>query len=119
MTDLRAQKDIQAGFARRALYKAPCLPRKSFSSEDQRAEAAKQLAIGELLPLLPEVAISTLLDGAGTDMLTREEAIRALVAGLSHKAGTSGSSVVDVIKTLHFLHGYADERVEEGIAPGI
>ena len=110
LTDRHARDDIQAGFDRRAAYKAPPLPKIRFLSEEQRAEVAKQLAIGELLPLLPEVAISALLDGAGTDSLTREEAIRAIVAGLSHKAGTSGASVIDVVKTLHFLQGYTKSR---------
>ena len=74
--DSHARGDIQAGFDRRAAYKPPPLPKARFSSEEERAEMAKQIAIGELLPLLPESVVSKLLDGAGTDTLTREEAVR-------------------------------------------
>ena len=86
LTDRHARDDIQAGFDRRAAYKPPPLPRANFSSEEERAEMAKQLAIGELLPLLPDSVVSSLLDGAGTDTLTRGEAVRAVVAGMTHKA---------------------------------
>ena len=108
--DTHALEDIQAGFDRRASYKFPALPKRRFSSEEQRAESTKQLAIDALLPMLPDIAVSKLLDGAGAESLTREEATRAIIAGLSYKAGASGASVMEVIKTLHFLQGYADSR---------
>ena len=110
LTDVHAKEDIMAGFAARQLYKPPSLPRKSFSSSEQRDEASRQIAINELLPMLPKVAVDKLLHGATTDSLTREEATRAIVAGMLHKAGPAGSNVLDVVKTLHFLNGYAASR---------
>ena len=71
---------------------------------------AKQVAISQLLPMLPESVVTELLDGAGTDTLTREEAARAIVAGMTHKAGASGANVMEVVRTLHFLQGYAESR---------
>ena len=110
VTDVHAMEDIGAGFAARKLYKPPSLPRKSFSSSEQRDEASRQIAINELLPMLPGVAVDKLLHGASTDSLTREEATRAIVAGMLHKAGPAGANVLDVVKTLHFLNGYAASR---------
>ena len=108
--DPHAMEDIKAGFDRKSAYTLPSLPRGSFKTEEQRADALRQLAIGELLPLLPDVALSKLLDGADSNVITRREAVRAIITGLTNKAGSAGANVLDVVRTLHFLQGYAESR---------
>ena len=108
--DVHAMEDIGAAFAARKLYKPPSLARTTFSSTEQRDAASRQIAVNELLRMLPEVAVNKLLDGASPDSLTREEATRAIVAGVLHKAGPAGGNVLEVVKTLHFLEAYAASR---------
>ena len=108
--------DATAAYEARLALRRPAAPRGARGARAHPTTILRQTtevrrAATDLLAMLPAQARDTLLAGATVGVhISQEEADQALARALVNKSGTGGAALVEVMKTIAYLEGFAASR---------